>query len=65
MPGIEQPNLVRGIHRSQWVKVWGQPEGRLNKNSKIQGEKSFEKSQVMTAAALCGAGFIDKHYFGL
>lgn len=60
MPGREQPNLGRDIHRSEQVKTWGQPEGRLNKDSKMQ-RKILWKHQVMTVVGLCGVGFIDKH----
>lgn len=51
MPGTEQHNLGKDIHRSEQVKAWGRPEGRLNKNR----EKFFEKSLVMTVVGLCGA----------
>lgn len=59
MPGTEQPNLGKDIHRSEQVKAWGRPEGRLNKNR----VKSFEKSQVTTVVGLCGASAFEKHIF--
>lgn len=60
MPWREQANLGRDIYRSEWVRVWGQPKGRLNKNSKMHGKKTFDINQVMAAVGLCGAHFIDK-----
>lgn len=45
MPGREQSNLGNDIRKSDLVKACGQPEGRLNKNSKMQGKILWE-SQV-------------------